>query len=90
VEHDEETIQTADWIVDIGPGAGEFGGEVVHQGSLASLLKEKRSITADYLAGREKVYAARDRRRRSCTGAHVVEGASAITSVTSPWTSRWA
>ena len=39
VEHDEETIQAADWIVDIGPGAGEFGGEVVHQGSLASLLK---------------------------------------------------
>ena len=50
VEHDEETIQAADWIVDIGPGAGEFGGEVVHQGSLASLLKEKRSITADYLS----------------------------------------
>ena len=49
VEHDEETIQTADWIVDIGPGAGEFGGEVVHSGSLASLLKEKRSLTAGYL-----------------------------------------
>jgi excinuclease ABC subunit A len=49
VEHDEETIQTADWIVDIGPGAGEFGGEVVHSGSLVSLLKEKRSLTAEYL-----------------------------------------
>ena len=77
VEHDEETIQTADWIVDIGPGAGEFGGEVVHQGSLASLLKEKRSITADYLAGREKVYAARDRRVVDPARALRVEGARA-------------
>ncbi|HYH74916.1 MAG TPA: excinuclease ABC subunit UvrA, partial [Candidatus Saccharimonadales bacterium] len=52
VEHDEDTIRTADWLVDIGPGAGEHGGEVVHSGDYASLLKNRRSVTGDYLAGR--------------------------------------
>jgi excinuclease ABC subunit A len=55
VEHDEDTIRTADWIVDIGPGAGEHGGEVVHSGSYADLLKNPNSITGDYLAGRRHV-----------------------------------
>ncbi|MFM6981194.1 MAG: excinuclease ABC subunit A, partial [Microbacteriaceae bacterium] len=55
VEHDEDTINAADWIVDIGPGAGEHGGEVVHSGSVADLMKEKRSRTADFLSGRVKV-----------------------------------
>ena len=77
VEHDEETIQAADWIVDIGPGAGEFGGEVVHQGSLASLLKEKRSITADYLSGRESVFTVRERRPVDSERMLTVEGAKA-------------
>ncbi len=77
VEHDEETIGTADWIVDIGPGAGEFGGEVVHQGSLVALLKEKRSLTADYLAGRETVSSPRTRRAVDSSRILRVEGARA-------------
>ena len=55
VEHDEDTMRAADWIVDIGPGAGEHGGEVVHSGTFASLLKNKSSITADYLSGRRRI-----------------------------------
>ncbi|WP_370448520.1 excinuclease ABC subunit UvrA [Dermacoccus sp. 147Ba] len=52
VEHDEDTIETADWIVDIGPGAGEHGGEVVYSGPVEGLVKEERSITGGYLSGR--------------------------------------
>lgn len=55
VEHDDETIRTADWIVDLGPGAGEHGGEVVAEGPLTEILKSKRSLTADYLSGRKQV-----------------------------------
>lgn len=53
VEHDEDTIHTADWIVDIGPGAGVNGGRVVHSGDYASLLKNTESLTADYVSGRK-------------------------------------
>jgi excinuclease ABC subunit A len=52
VEHDEDTIRTADWVVDIGPGAGEHGGEVVHSGTFEDLLTNERSITGAYLSGR--------------------------------------
>ncbi|MGN6636506.1 MAG: excinuclease ABC subunit UvrA, partial [Oryzihumus sp.] len=55
VEHDEDTIKVADWVVDIGPGAGEHGGKVVHSGSLKELLDNKQSITGDYLAGRRSI-----------------------------------
>jgi len=55
VEHDEETIRSADWIVDIGPGAGEHGGEIVVSGGLDDLLAEPRSITGAYLAGRQSI-----------------------------------
>ncbi|MCB2175211.1 MAG: excinuclease ABC subunit UvrA [Actinomycetales bacterium] len=55
VEHDEETIRTADWIVDIGPGAGEHGGRVVHSGDLAGLLRSKESVTGAYLSGRREI-----------------------------------
>ncbi|BAW93048.1 excinuclease ABC subunit A [Actinomyces sp. Chiba101] len=55
VEHDEDTIRSADWIVDIGPGAGEKGGEVVHSGELAGLLEAEGSYTGDYLAGRRRI-----------------------------------
>ena len=51
VEHDEETIRSADWIVDIGPLAGEHGGELIHSGPLDELLRNERSITAAYLRG---------------------------------------
>ncbi len=55
VEHDEDTIRTADWIVDIGPGAGEHGGKVVSSGSYEDLIAAKDSITGAYLAGRMKI-----------------------------------
>jgi len=55
VEHDEETIRTADWVLDIGPGAGEHGGEVVASGPLEVILAEPRSITGAYLRGERSV-----------------------------------
>jgi excinuclease ABC subunit A len=55
VEHDEETIRVADHVVDIGPGAGEHGGAVVHSGTVAGLLGKKGSITGQYLSGRRKI-----------------------------------
>ncbi|TFD38812.1 excinuclease ABC subunit UvrA [Cryobacterium sp. TMT1-19] len=55
VEHDEDTIKTADWVVDIGPGAGVNGGHVVHSGSYADLLTNTESLTGDYLAGRRSI-----------------------------------
>ena len=55
VEHDEETIRMADWVVDIGPGAGEHGGQVVHSGSVADLLTHRDSETGLYLSGRKSI-----------------------------------
>jgi len=55
VEHDEDTIKTADWVVDIGPGAGEHGGKVVHSGSLKDLLDNSESLTGQYLSGRRAI-----------------------------------
>jgi excinuclease ABC subunit A len=55
VEHDEDTIRTADWIVDIGPGAGEHGGKVVSSGDYQALISAKDSITGAYLSGRTKI-----------------------------------
>jgi len=55
VEHDEETIRTADWIVDIGPGAGEHGGKVVVSGSYEELIASEESITGAYLSGRKAI-----------------------------------
>ena len=55
VEHDEDTIKAADWLVDIGPGAGIHGGEVVHSGSYKSILTNKESVTGAYLSGREAI-----------------------------------
>ena len=62
VEHDEDTIRTADWIVDIGPGAGEHGGKVVSSGSYEDLIKAKDSITGAYLAGRNVIAIPKKRR----------------------------
>ncbi|QAB19202.1 excinuclease ABC subunit UvrA [Leucobacter muris] len=64
VEHDEETIEAADWIVDIGPGAGVEGGTVVHSGEYRELLENRRSITGDYLAGRRSIVTPKKRRKR--------------------------
>jgi excinuclease ABC subunit A len=55
VEHDEDTIRSSDWVVDIGPGAGEHGGEIVHSGPYEKLLKNKKSLTGAYLSGREQI-----------------------------------
>jgi excinuclease ABC subunit A len=55
VEHDEDTIMTADWVVDIGPGAGEHGGQVVHSGTVKQLLKHRDSETGMYLSGRKSI-----------------------------------
>src|SRR5437867_2943592 len=55
VEHDEETIRAADHIVDLGPGAGPRGGEIVAQGKLEDILRAKNSLTADYLSGRARI-----------------------------------
>ncbi|MFZ5872582.1 MAG: excinuclease ABC subunit UvrA, partial [Actinomycetota bacterium] len=55
VEHDEDTIRTADWVVDIGPGAGEHGGQVVHSGDVAGLLAHRSSLTGMYLSGRREI-----------------------------------
>ncbi|MEV5078543.1 excinuclease ABC subunit UvrA [Streptomyces sp. NPDC056159] len=55
VEHDEDTIRAADWIVDLGPGAGEHGGRVVHSGPLPQLLADERSLTGAYLSGHRQI-----------------------------------
>ncbi|HEU0287786.1 MAG TPA: excinuclease ABC subunit UvrA [Nocardioidaceae bacterium] len=55
VEHDEDTIRIADWAVDIGPGAGEHGGQIVHSGPVAELYEHPDSITGAYLSGREEI-----------------------------------
>ncbi|MDN6554615.1 MAG: excinuclease ABC subunit UvrA, partial [Bifidobacterium mongoliense] len=63
VEHDEETIERADWLVDIGPGAGEHGGEVVYSGPARHLVEASRSITGDYIARRRRIEVPEHRRR---------------------------
>jgi excinuclease ABC subunit A len=62
VEHDEETIRTADWVVDIGPGAGEHGGKVVVSGSYEELIASTESITGAYLSGRRAIEIPKNRR----------------------------
>jgi excinuclease ABC subunit A len=62
VEHDEDTIKTSDWVVDIGPGAGINGGRVVHSGTYKQLLANKESITGDYLSGRKSIAVPKTRR----------------------------
>lgn len=61
VEHDEETIRSADHIIDIGPGAGKHGGEIVAQGSVDDIINEKRSLTGQYLNGSKKIEVPEDR-----------------------------
>jgi excinuclease ABC subunit A len=75
VEHDEDTIRTADWVVDIGPGAGEHGGEIVHSGTVSDLLKVERSITGAYLSGRREITTPDIRRQPAAGRSLVVEKA---------------
>ena len=62
VEHDEDTMRSADYIVDVGPGAGVHGGEIVAAGSVKDICKAKRSITGDYLSGRKRIEVPQTRR----------------------------
>jgi excinuclease ABC subunit A len=74
VEHDEETIRTADWVIDIGPGAGEHGGEIIANGPLETILAEPRSITGAYLRGELQVEIP-DTRRKGSGQSIVIHGA---------------
>jgi hypothetical protein len=88
VEHDEDTIAAADWVVDIGPGAGEHGGQVVHSGTVKGLLEHADSITGEYLSGRREI--AVPPVRRPGNGKKVASSARGrTTSRTSPCRSRW-
>ena len=73
VEHDEDTMRAADYIVDIGPAAGVHGGEVVAAGTAAEIMKCKKSITGDYLSGRKKIPVPSERRKP--TGYITIKGA---------------
>ena len=75
VEHDEDTIRTADWIVDIGPGAGEHGGHVVSSGDYQALITAKDSITGAYLSGRTKIEVPKVRRELDPKRSLTVKGA---------------
>ena len=75
VEHDEETIRTADWVVDIGPGAGEHGGRVVVSGSYEELIASKESITGAYLSGRRAIEIPQTRRPFDAKRQLVIKGA---------------
>src|SRR6202046_3171095 len=76
VEHDEDTIRAADWVVDIGPGAGEHGGQVVVAGTVDDLLASPESVTGAYLTGRQQIPVPAVRRRPSPSREIVVHGAS--------------
>ena len=75
VEHDEDTIRSADWIVDIGPGAGELGGEVVYSGDVEGLVGAEGSVTGDYLASRRRIEIPAERRKRDKNREVTVVGA---------------
>ncbi|MGI9017035.1 MAG: excinuclease ABC subunit UvrA [Euzebya sp.] len=75
VEHDKSTMQAADHVVEIGPGAGEHGGEIVHSGSLADLMTNPRSITGQYLSGKRSIPIPATRRKPKKTKALTVRGA---------------
>ena len=76
VEHDEDTIRAADWVVDIGPGAGEHGGQIVVSGTVAELLASAESLTGAYLSGREAIPVPARRRTRVRGREVVVRGAA--------------
>src|ERR1700758_2466487 len=65
VEHDEDTIRAADWVVDIGPGAGEHGGHVVVSGTVKDLIDSQESLTGAYLSGRASIPVPETRRKPS-------------------------
>ena len=62
VEHDEDTMKSADYLVDIGPGAGVYGGEIIAKGTFQDVLQSKDSLTGAYLSGRKKIPTPKERR----------------------------
>jgi len=76
VEHDEATIRSADYIIDLGPGAGKHGGHVVAQGSLKNVLKSKRSLTARYLNGKLQIPVPKKRRELIKDKSLIIKGAA--------------
>jgi excinuclease ABC subunit A len=76
VEHDEDTIRSADWVVDIGPGAGEHGGHVVVSGTVDDLVKSDTSMTGAYLSGRKAIEVPHKRRKRTKGREVTVKGAA--------------
>jgi len=76
VEHDEDTIRAADWVVDIGPRAGEHGGRIVVSGPVSDLLASPASLTGAYLSGRESIPVPASRRQRNAKREVAVKGAS--------------
>jgi len=72
VEHDEETVRLADFVVDIGPGAGEYGGRIVHAGDVKSLLANSESLTGQYLSGERSIKVPSERRKGSGASVTVV------------------
>ncbi len=76
VEHDEETIRAADWVVDIGPGAGEHGGHVVVSGSVEDLVNSETSVTGAYLSGRKRIELPAKRRKPTKGRELTVKGAA--------------
>ncbi len=75
VEHDEETIRAADHVIDLGPGAGKHGGEVIAEGSVKDLIRSKRSLTGQYLSGERGISVPQERRPRDARRELVVHGA---------------
>jgi len=77
VEHDEAIIQAADYVVDVGPGAGEYGGEIIAAGTLAEIKRSKESMTGAYLSGRQAITRPKTRRKGNGKGL-VIKGATAF------------
>ncbi|RIK74082.1 MAG: excinuclease ABC subunit A [Planctomycetota bacterium] len=77
VEHDEAIVREADWIIDVGPGAGRHGGEIVAVGTPNDIAANTASLTGDYLGGRKKISRRSERRKVARSRAIVLEGASA-------------
>ncbi len=76
VEHDAETMETADWIIDLGPGAGVLGGEIVAEGTPEMIRRDPNSLTGQYLSGARRVECPSEARRRPVNGSLVLRGAT--------------
>src|SRR5699024_11675626 len=74
-EHDEDTMLAADWLIDIGPGAGEHGGEIVASGTPKKVMNTKNSLTGNYLSGEKSIHLTAKRRKTSNHNIEVVDTA---------------